>query len=83
MTELQQTTLPTTLVPEILGFSPQLLLDDIISAAGEAILQCLTAMEPFMQRWADARQDRVGDDWDGAAAVEQVIFSSFYAIQHP
>lgn len=44
-----------TLVPELLGFSPQMLLDDIISTAAEAILQCIQAMEPFMQRWADAR----------------------------
>ncbi|EJD01929.1 uncharacterized protein FOMMEDRAFT_108973, partial [Fomitiporia mediterranea MF3/22] len=32
-----------------------MLLDDIINTAAEAILQCIQAMEPFMQRWADAR----------------------------
>lgn len=68
----QSTTLSTTLVPEILGFSPQMLLDDIISEAGDAILQCLTATELFMRRWADARAESVGEDWDGVAAVEQV-----------
>lgn len=50
-----QPALHPTIVPELLGFSPQMLLDDIISTAAEAILQCLQAMEPFMQRWADAR----------------------------
>lgn len=72
-----------TLVPELLGFSPQMLLDDIISAAADAILQCLQAMEPFMQRWADTRTEAKeknnesnkngvrDDDWDGLEAVEQ------------
>ncbi len=68
----QSKTLPTTLLPEILGFSPQMLLDDIISEAGDAILQCLNATELFMRRWADARAETVGEDWDGVAAVEQV-----------
>jgi len=71
MSQQRPGTLPTTLVPEILGFSPQLLLDDIISHSGEAILQCVSAMQPFMQRWADARAEKVGEDWDGVAAVEQ------------
>lgn len=44
-----------TLVPELLGFSPQLLLDDIIGTASDAIIQCQQALEPFMQRWADDR----------------------------
>ncbi|KAL5497735.1 hypothetical protein ACEPAH_2666 [Sanghuangporus vaninii] len=50
-----QAVLHPTLVPELLGFSPQMLLDDIINTAAEAILQCIQAMEPFMQRWADSR----------------------------
>ncbi|KAH8112915.1 Mis12 protein-domain-containing protein [Phellopilus nigrolimitatus] len=64
-----------------------MLLDDIISAAADAILQCLQAMEPFMQRWADSRVqkgDGLGKDaernaeWDGLEAVEQglVAFST-------
>ena len=73
-----------TLVPELLGFSPQMLLDDIISATADAILQCLQAMEPFMQRWADARtaanasgvkttnKDAPGEEeWDGLGVVER------------
>jgi len=67
----QSKTLPTTLLPEILGFSPQMLLDDIISEAGDAILQCLNATELFMRRWADARAETVGENWDGVGAVEQ------------
>lgn len=68
----------TTLVPEILGFSPQMLLDDIISAAADANLQCIQAMEPFMKRWADTRVAKEDEDWDGVEAVEQglVAFST-------
>lgn len=56
-TSISAPALHPTLVPELLGFSPQMLLDDIISAAADAILQCLQAMEPFMQRWAEARTE--------------------------
>ena len=68
----QPPAVPTTLVPELLGFSPQMLLDDIINTAADAILQCQQAMEPFMQRWADARTEKVGEEWDGLEVVEQV-----------
>lgn len=37
-----------TLVPGLLDFSHHMLLDDIISAAADAFLQCLQAMEPRM-----------------------------------
>lgn len=68
----------TTLVPELLGFSPQLLLDDIISAAADAIFKCLQALEEFMQNWASKRAEAVGNEWDGVEAVEQglVAFST-------
>ena len=68
----------TTLVPELLGFSPQLLLDDIISAAADAVFKCLQALEQFMQDWANKRSEGAGNDWDGLEAVEQglVAFST-------
>lgn len=76
MTDSQPTATSTTLVPELLGFSPQMLLDDIISAAADAILQCQQAMEPFMQRWADSRSPQEGEEgeWDGVEVVEQVRY---------
>ena len=67
-----QTTLNTTLVPELLGFSPQMLLDDIIDAVADANTLCMQAMELFMQRWANKRTPKLGENWDGQEAVEQV-----------
>lgn len=44
-----------TLLPEILGFHPQLLLDDIINAANEPIYQCTDFVSEFMVNWAQER----------------------------
>ncbi|TFK96761.1 Mis12 protein-domain-containing protein, partial [Pterulicium gracile] len=46
---------PSLLIPEILGFSPQLLLDDLVDAANEVQLQVVEGMDTFLQRWADDR----------------------------
>ena len=67
-----QTALNTTLVPELLGFSPQMLLDDIIDAVADANTLCMQAMELFMQRWANKQTPKLGENWDGQEAVEQV-----------
>lgn len=62
-------------MPEILGFSPQLLLDDIINEANLAIIECVDAVEVFLERWADDRAARVGETWDGYMEIEQVSAS--------
>ena len=67
-----QTALNTTLVPELLGFSPQMLLDDIIDAVADANTLYMQAMELFMQRWANKQTPKLGENWDGQEAVEQV-----------
>lgn len=41
-------TLPTVLVTEILGFAPQLLLDDVINIANEAVTLAVDGMEEFL-----------------------------------
>ncbi|KAF8513577.1 Mis12 protein-domain-containing protein, partial [Hysterangium stoloniferum] len=46
------------LLPEILGFHPQLLLDDIINAANEPIYQCSEFVAAFMEAWATERAQR-------------------------
>jgi len=48
------------LLCEALGFSPQLLLDDIINIANNAVQDGVNGMEEFLQKWADERisQDR-------------------------
>ena len=77
-------------MPELLGFSPQLLLDDIIEGANDTILQCVEGLEPFLKRWAEKREVEVAEgkivgggktgkgkekEWDGGQCVEQVIFT--------
>ena len=41
------------LICEALGFSPQLLLDDIINTANNAVQDGVNGMEEFLQKWAD------------------------------
>lgn len=67
----QGPTVPPVLLPEILEFSPQLLLDDIINFANEAITNAVDGLEEFLFRWAADREARVRDDWDSTQEVEQ------------
>jgi len=46
---------PPLLLCEALGFSPQLLLDDIINIANTAVQDGVNGMEEFLQKWADER----------------------------
>ncbi|KAG6379180.1 Mis12-domain-containing protein [Boletus reticuloceps] len=67
----QGPTVPSVLLPEILQFSPQLLLDDIINFANEAITNAADGLEEFLFRWATDREQRVNEDWDSTQEVEQ------------
>lgn len=67
----QAKTVPPLLLPEILGFSPQLLLDDIINIANNAVQDGVNGMEEFLEKWADARAERQGGHWDSTQEVEQ------------
>lgn len=65
-------TVPSVLLPELLGFSPQLLLDDIINVANNAVTETVDGMEEFLTRWARERKQVKGkEDWDSTAEVEQ------------
>ncbi|PPQ88391.1 hypothetical protein CVT25_011270 [Psilocybe cyanescens] len=46
---------PSYLLSEALGFSPQLLLDDIINIANNAVQDGVNGMEEFLEKWADER----------------------------
>jgi hypothetical protein len=46
------------LLCEALGFSPQLLLDDIINIANNAVQDGVNGMEEFLQKWVDERISR-------------------------
>jgi kinetochore protein Mis12/MTW1 len=54
------------LICEALGFSPQLLLDDIINTANNAVQDGVNGMEEFLQKWADEKlaktQSMLGSD---------------------
>ncbi|KAJ2931947.1 hypothetical protein H1R20_g5133, partial [Candolleomyces eurysporus] len=56
------TSLPTTtsslLLCEALGFSPQLLLDDIINIANNAVQDGVNGMEEFLVKWVEEREER-------------------------
>jgi kinetochore protein Mis12/MTW1 len=62
----------STLLPEILGFHPQLLLDDIINAANEPIYQCTEFVSAFMVGWATERERSKEDQEDVSKEIEQV-----------
>lgn len=68
-------TIPTVLLPEILGFSPQLLLDDVINIANDAVTVAVNAMEEFLQRWAEEYAKKAGEDWDSIQEVEHGLVS--------
>ena len=61
------------LLCEALGFSPQLLLDDIINIANNAVQDGVNGMEEFLQKWADERASR-GDSSriDAEATIHEV-----------
>ncbi|KAI0646680.1 Mis12-domain-containing protein [Trametes meyenii] len=63
-------TVPAVLLPELLGFIPQFLLDDIINIANDEAKQSVDAMEQFLQRWADARAEKM-KEWDPTEEIEQ------------
>jgi kinetochore protein Mis12/MTW1 len=62
---------PSVILPEILGFVPQFLLDDVVDTANDAVRQAVDAMEVFLRRWAAEREDKVDKDWDSTQEVEQ------------
>ncbi|KAF9057008.1 Mis12 protein-domain-containing protein [Panaeolus papilionaceus] len=68
-------TAPPLLLCEALGFSPQLLLDDIINIANNAVQDGINGMEQFLNNWADARVSKAessasASDADKAEALE-------------
>ncbi|KAG5351450.1 hypothetical protein C0989_006411 [Termitomyces sp. Mn162] len=70
------------LLPEILGFSPQLLLDDIINIANNAVQDGVTGMEEFLEKWVEARAQRQTDDWDSTQEVEQGLVAFQTLLEH-
>ncbi|GBE89277.1 Centromere protein [Sparassis crispa] len=64
---------PSVLLPELLGFVPQLLLDDIINIANDAAREAVEGMQEFLER-RDAERvkeaEAAGKDRDAADRLE-------------
>ncbi|KAJ3764325.1 Mis12-domain-containing protein [Lentinula raphanica] len=72
---------PPLLLPEALGFSPQLLLDDIIDAVNNTIVEGVVAVEDFLRQWAERRSEEE-KDWDGTEELEQGLVSFQTLLEH-
>jgi len=70
------------LASEALGFSPQLLMDDIISASNLAVQDGVLGMEKYLDQWRTERSAKLGsaaskgkgkegEEWDGSQEMEQ------------
>ncbi|KAL0952564.1 hypothetical protein HGRIS_006820 [Hohenbuehelia grisea] len=69
------TTVPPLLLPEALGISPQLLLDDIINIVNNAVTDAVNGMEEFLQRWADDRAQREAAAGRDSEQAENELFA--------
>ena len=74
---------PTLLLCEALGFSPQILLDDIINIANNAVQDGVNGMEEFLEKWAEERASR-GDTAaiDSTHEVEQGLVAFQTLLEH-
>ncbi|KAH9947995.1 Mis12 protein-domain-containing protein [Amylocystis lapponica] len=66
---------PAVLLPELLGFVPQLLLDDIINIANDATRQAVDAMEKFLERREAVRTQSAEADWANMEELEKGLNS--------
>ena len=62
----------SALLPELLGFMPQIVLDDIINYANETSYQGVDAAEEFIRRWLDDREARLGVDPELRREIDSV-----------
>ena len=69
------------LLCEALGFSPQLLLDDIINISNNAVQDGVNGMEEFLQKWADERVSRDGSSQMNTEATIHEVEQGLVAFQ--
>ena len=78
-------TAPPLLACEALGFSPQLLLDDIINIANKSIQDAVDAMEQFLEKWTNDRlaNGKSKEDLDTVMSeVEQGLVAFQTLLEH-
>lgn len=74
---------PLLLLPEALGFVPQLLLDDIINIANDAVGNGIKGLEGYLQGWANQRAEtKEHSDWDGTSELEQGLGAVETLLEH-
>jgi len=66
-----------TLLTELLGFHPQLLLDDVVNVAYETLYHAVEALEVFLLRWAEERPENVVKEVDGGLYAFQTLLESY------
>lgn len=49
------------LATELLGYHPQLLLDELMSSVNETIYECVARVEDFLNNWIDEKR-KAGED---------------------
>ncbi|KAF9270579.1 Mis12-domain-containing protein [Marasmius fiardii PR-910] len=72
-------TVPPLLITEALGFSPQLLLDDIINIANAAVTDGVNGLEGFLQQWVEKRS--AGKDYNNQE-IEQGLVAFQTLLEH-
>lgn len=72
---------PLLLLPEALGFSPQILLDDIINTVNDTVAEGVNGMEGFLRHWADRRSE-INKDWDSTEELEQGLVAFMTLLEH-
>ncbi|KAF9073892.1 Mis12 protein-domain-containing protein [Rhodocollybia butyracea] len=73
--------LPPLLLPEALGFSPQLLLDDIINSVNDTMIEGVNGMEGFLVQWAERRSE-ANKDWDSSEELEHGLAAFATLLEH-
>lgn len=72
---------PLLLLPEALGFVPQLLLDDIINIANDSVANGIIGLEGYLQGWANQRA-KDHEDWDGSSELEHGLAAVETLLEH-
>lgn len=74
-------TVPPLLLPEALGFSPQILLDDIINTVNDTVNEGVSGMEGYLEGWANGRSEQ-HKDWDSTEELEQGLVAFLTLLEH-
>jgi Mis12 protein len=66
------------LATELLGFQPQLLLDELMSAVNETIYESTARVEEYLNQWIDEKEN-AGEDVEPLKRELEHVSSYFYA----